>query len=500
MAQRIATVLSHSPTTETYSGYSSWMNSQSLAKPSTKHYIAVLIGLQIAIFLSALDQTVLNVAIPKMAQALHGFDKSAWIITSYLLFSTIATPVSGKLADIYGAKPVLIAATFLFGLSSALCGSAGLIDPLLGFDAIDQLILSRAVQGIAGGAMIGLCFVSIGDLFPLAERGKYQGLLAAAFIVAALIGPALGGWLTDKNSWRIIFYLNVPLSLVGCLLFKVSFPLSLRPRAKAAIDYLGILFFVLFITPMILVASEIGKLGAISQVSLIEFIISFLMLIAFLWREQKAREPLIPLSLFFNRLISISLVTVFITGIGLFGSMLLLAMILQQMAQMSGTASGIALTPLMVIVALASIVGGFIVAKTKRYKLLCIVSLVLLGVGTSMLAWHVQAGPLKISDLLLDAAVGGIGLGLLLPVHTILIQSVAPPETMGVATSMTQFFRSLGGTIGTGLMSAVMLSLVRQGTLQQAVYQALVLYAVAVGLAVLLNCFLPRVALNKVGK
>ncbi len=466
------------------------MNSQALAKPSTKHYIAVLIGLQIAIFLSALDQTVLNVAIPKMAQALHGFDKSAWIITSYLLFSTIATPVSGKLADIYGAKPVLIAATFLFGLASALCGSAGLIDPLLGLDAIDQLILSRAVQGIAGGAMIGLCFVSIGDLFPLTERGKYQGLLAAAFIVAALIGPALGGWLTDKNSWRIIFFLNVPLSLLGCLLFRVSFPLSLRPKAKAVIDYLGISFFVLFITPMILAASEIGKVGAISQVSLIESIISLLMLIAFLWREQKAREPLIPLSLFFNRLISISLVTVFITGIGLFGSMLLLAMILQQMVQMSGTASGIALTPLMVIVALASIFGGFVVAKTKRYKLLCIVSLVLLGAGT----------PLKISDLLLDAAVGGIGLGLLLPVHTILIQSVAPPETMGVATSMTQFFRSLGGTIGTGLMSAVMLSLVRQGGLQQAIYQALVLYAVTVGLAVLLNCFLPCVALGKVGK
>ncbi|CAN5483313.1 MDR family MFS transporter [soil metagenome] len=466
----------------------------------TKNYLAILVGLQIAIFLSALDQTVLNVAIPKMAQALHGFDKSAWIITAYLLSSTIATPVSGKLADIYGAKSVLIVATFLFGLASGLCGSAGLIDPLLGLDAIDQLILARAFQGIAGGAMIGLCFISIGDLFPVAERGKYQGFLAAAFIVAALVGPALGGWLTDKNSWRLIFYLNIPLSLLGCLLFKVSFPLSLRPRAKAVIDYLGIFFFVLFITPMILAASEIGKLGTIGPTPSIELACSLAMLLAFLWRENKATEPLIPLSLFKDKLIAISLVTVFVTGIGLFGSMLLLAMILQQMLQMTGIDSGLTLTPLMVVVALASIAGGLIVAKTKRYKLLCLFSLLLLAGGTSLLAWHMQAGTIKVADLLLDAAIGGVGLGLLLPVHTILIQNVAPPESMGIATSMTQFFRSLGGTIGTGLMSAVMLSLVRQGTLQQAVVEALVLYIVTVALAVVLNLFLPVVPLVRASK
>jgi EmrB/QacA subfamily drug resistance transporter len=466
----------------------------------TKNNLAILVGLQIAIFLSALDQTVLNVAIPKMAQDLLGFDKSAWIITAYLLSSTIATPVSGKLADIYGAKSVLLVATFFFGLASALCGSAGLIDPLLGLDAIDQLILARALQGIAGGAMIGLCFISIGDLFPVAERGKYQGFLAAAFIVAALVGPALGGWLTDRNSWRVIFYLNIPLSLLGCLLFKVSFPLSLRPRAKAVIDYVGILFFVLFITPMILAASEIGKIGTIGPIPTLELVGSLAMFLAFLWRESKAPEPLIPLSLFKDRLIAISLVTVFVTGIGLFGSMLLLAMILQQMVQMSGIDSGLILTPLIVVVALASIGGGLIVAKTKRYKLLCLVSLLLLGAGSALLAWHVQVGPIKVFDLLLDAAIGGIGLGLLLPVHTILIQNVAPPESMGVATSMTQFFRSLGGTIGTGLMSAVMLSLVRQGTLQQAVVEALVLYVVTVALAVVLNLFLPVVPLVRASK
>lgn len=434
-----------------------------------------------------------------MALALDGFDKSAWIITSYLLFSTIATPVSGKLADIYGAKSVLIGATFLFGLASALCGSAGVYSPLLGLDAIDQLILCRGLQGIAGGAMIGLCFISIGDLFPVAERGKYQGFLAAAFIVAALIGPALGGWLTDANSWRWIFFLNIPFSLIGCLLFQISFPVSLRPRAAAVIDYAGIVFFISFITPLILAASEIGKLGSVSTVAGVQLFISVIMLVAFLWHEKRAAEPLIPLSIFSNRLIAISLITVFITGIGLFGSMLLLAMILQKMVIMSGTSSGLALTPLMVLVAIASIAGGFIVAKTKRYKLLILTSLALLCLGTALLAIDVQA-ELTLTKLLIDAGIGGVGLGLMLPVHTILIQNVARPETMGVATSMTQFFRSLGGTVGTGLMSAVMLSLVRQGSLKGAVYQALLMYAATLVLALVLNFFLPVVALKKADK
>ncbi len=435
-----------------------------------------------------------------MALALNGFDKSAWIITSYLLFSTIATPVSGKLADIFGAKAVLIYSTFLFGLASALCGSAGIFySPLLGLDAIDQLILCRGLQGIAGGAMIGLCFISIGDLFPVTERGKYQGFLAAAFIVAALIGPALGGWLTDANSWRWIFFLNIPFSLIGCLLFQLSFPVSLRPRAQAIIDYAGIVFFILFIAPLILAASEIGKLGSVSTVAGLELLVSAVMLAAFLWREKQAAEPLIPLSLFTNKLIAISLVTVFVTGIGLFGSMLLLAMILQKMVDMSGTSSGLALTPLMVLVAVASIAGGLIIAKTKRYKLLILGALALLCLGTTMLAFDVQ-GELTLTKLLIDAGIGGVGLGLLLPVHTILIQNVARPETMGVATSMTQFFRSLGGTIGTGLMSAVMLSLVRQSSLKGAVYQALLLYAVTLVLALLLNLFLPVVPLKKSDK
>jgi EmrB/QacA subfamily drug resistance transporter len=472
------------------------MNGEATSKCSPRQITGIWIGLQIAIFLSALDQTILNIVIPKIATVLNALDKSAWIITAYLLFSTIATPISGKLADIYGVKKVLTLATLLFAAASALCGTAGLVPQICGLDAIDQLILARALQGTAGGAMLGLCFVSIGEIFPVGSRGKYQGFLAAAFIVAALIGPTLGGYIADASTWRLVFYLNIPLALVAALFFAGSFPLSSRARAQTIIDFGGIALFIGAIVPVILGASELGRLGQISIFSALAFAIAAVCFIAFLWREQKAREPLIPLSLFADKLIAISLTTVFITGIGLFGSMLLLAFILQQIMGMSATTAGVTLTPLMIVVAGSSIAGGLILAKTGKYKILCLVALALLATGTFMLSQLTAASPSLV--LLEGGAVGGLGMGLLLPVHTIIIQKVAAGEIMGVATAMTQFFRSMGGTIGTGLMSALLLCLMKLGSLQQAISQVLGIYAGLIVLTLVLNFFLPEVPLKKV--
>lgn len=467
-----------------------------LQSNSSRHHAGILIGLQIAILLSALDQTVLNIAIPKLAADLHGSHKSAWIITSYLLFSTVATPISGKLSDIFGAKIVLIAAIAFFTVASGLCGSAGLVRNLFGLDGMDQMIFFRALQGISGGAVLGLCFISIGDLFPVRERGKYQGFLAAAFIVAAIVGPALGGWLTDAYSWRLIFYMNIPLGVIAAGFVGACFPLSLRQRARAIIDYAGMLLLILCIVPLILGAASIGRLGYIDGASMADIIFSAILLVAFIWRERTAKEPLLPLQLFRDRLISISLATVFITGIGLFGSMLLLAMLLQRVIGMTATISGVALSPLMLVVACASIAGGFLIAKTGRYKALIILALSALCLGSLMLSRLTATSPIWL--FMMQSAVGGIGLGLLLPVHTIIIQNVVPGKVMGVATSMTQFFRSLGGTIGTGVLSALMLSLIRHGSLQEAISQVLLIYAFAVAVAIFLNFFLPELVLKKV--
>ncbi|MBU6452346.1 MAG: MFS transporter [Cyanobacteria bacterium REEB67] len=478
---------------------------QNSLAPAKKNIAGVCIALQIAILLSALDQTVLNIAIPKIAAALNAVDKSAWIITAYLLFSTIATPLAGKLADIYGVKNVLLAAILLFAAASTLCGAAGSIPVLFGLDAIDQLILARALQGLAGGAMLGLCFVSIGEVFPVAERGKYQGFLAAAFIVAALVGPVLGGFIADKSSWRLVFYMNIPLSAIAALFLYLSFPLTTRKLARAIIDYKGIVFFVLTIVPVILGAAEIGRLGHFSPSAAVELGGALLAFYLFIRCEEKAIEPLIPLTIFKDRLIAISLTTVFITGIGLFGSMLLLATILQQLLLRSATATGVTLTPLMIVVAGASIAGGLILSKSGRYKLLILSGLTLLALGTALIGVQVQAvqaglnqvsAENSLSALLAAAALGGVGLGLLLPVHTIIIQKIVPSEIMGVATSMTQFFRSLGGTIGTGLMSALMLCLLKVGNLQTATSQVLYIYASFIVLTLLLNLFLPEVPLR----
>ncbi len=463
-------------------------------KASVQKLGLVLTGLQIALFLSALDQSILNIAIPKFSQILQSSERAPWLITSYLLFSTVATPVAGKLADIFGVRVVLSLSTLLFAITSLLCGVAGAL-PIHFLSAMDQLIVFRALQGTAGGAMLGLCFIAIGDLFSAQQRGRYQGLLAAAFIVAALIGPTLGGWLTESVNWRLIFLINVPLGLLSFALLVHSYPDTQRTRARNSIDYAGIILFIVAIIPLLLASSDIGRDGSISAHSALLLSVSICSLAAFIFREKHASEPLIPLSLFANGMLSISLLTVFVTGVGLFGSMLLFAIMLQQLYGMSAVATGATLTPLMVVVAGASIAGGLIVSKTGRYKLLCLISLGGMAVATGLMA---KLGPgFSNCQFMTYATAGGVALGLMLPVHSIIVQNVVTGRELGIATSMTQLFRSLGGTIGTGTMGAVMMSLAKNSTLHESINFTLQSYAVLLALTMVLNLFLPEAPLNK---
>lgn len=467
------------------------------AKLSSTRFAGMVAGLQLALLLSALDQTILNTAIPKLATSLHGMGRSALVISSYLLFSTIVTPIAGKLADIFGARAVLLSAVLLFAATSALCGSAGLIPQLFGLDGMNQLILFRALQGISGGAMLGLCFITVGDLFPARERARYQGFLAAAFIVAAIVGPILGGWLTDAFSWRFIFYINIPLGIISAVFISTCYPDSLRQRAQPIIDYAGIVLLILCIAPLILSSTEVGHIGAFNYISVSELLLSLLMFVLLIWRERTAKEPLIPLKLFADRLISISLITVFVTGIGLFGSMLLLALVLQKVFGTTATMSGMALSPLMILVAGASIIGGLVLARTGRYKVLVIISLCVLCAGSIMLSTLTPASSMSL--FLMQSALAGVGLGLILPIHTIIVQNAVSGSVMGVSTSMTQFVRSLGGTIGTGMLSALMLNWLKQDSLQEAISHVLLIYGLIVFLTLIINLFLPETDLKKTG-
>jgi MFS family permease len=393
--------------------------------------IGLFAGIDLALFLSALDQTILNTAVPKMSVALGDFDRGPWIISAYLLTCTIATPIAGKLADVVGTKRALLGATLAFVLASIVCGGAG---------TIMQLVAARALQGIGGGGMISLCFISIGELFPARERGKYQGVLAAAFIVAALVGPILGGWFADHDIWRWIFYINVPLGILSLICLQVFFPAGIRDLSAT-------------------------------------------------------HDPIIPVHLFKSRLITICLITVFVTGIGMFGGSLVLAVLLQEIFHTTATQSGYALTPLMVLVALASIASGWTVSKTGRYKIICIVGLVLMCVGSILLSMIDSKS--AIAAVLGSASVAGIGLGLLLPVHAIVVQNSVKGSVMGFATSMTQLFRSLGGTIGTGLLSGFLVFLLQTHSMQSSLTTICLIYGLTVGGTTLLNFFLPEVELKR---
>jgi EmrB/QacA subfamily drug resistance transporter len=451
--------------------------------------------LLLIIFMSALDQTVLNTAIPKIAAVLNDVNRAPWIITSYLLFATFATPVAGKLADIYGVKPMLTASSILFALTSALCGFSGLLTlPAITIGAMDQLVVFRGLQGIAGGAMMALCFVAIGDLMPSRERGKFQGVLAADFMIAAIAGPVLGGWLTERFDWRWIFYLNVPVGIVAALLFIFAYPESDRARAKPKIDWPGIGLFITSVAPLLILSNEISRRGHLTVNSAMQIILSILSIGLFIVRENSAEEPLIPLTLFKNRVVSISLVTVFITGIGFFGSMLLMAIVLQQIYQLTPTLSGAVLAPLMLVVAGASIAGGLLISKSGKYRVLIIVALLLMTAGTLILSTVSASAPIWLVPC--SGVVGGIGLGLMLPVHSIIIQNAVQGSAMGIATSLSSLFRSLGGTIGTGMMGALLVWLQRNGHEHSHLPIALMLYAGSLLFAVFLNFFLPEVELK----
>lgn len=452
---------------------------------SKRELIGLFCGLELALFLSALDQTVLNTAIPKISESLGAFDRAPWIITSYLLLSTLATPIAGKLADIFSAKRVLVAATAVFTVFSLACACSG---------NMTQLIIARALQGTGGGAMIALCFISIAEIFDVRERGRYQGVLAAAFILAAVIGPALGGFLAEIGQWRIIFLINIPLGILASICLQFFFPKINRARRPLIIDYAGAALLIIATIPLITGFSALAKSGNFNDLGGAQILASIVALVAFIFCERRAKEPLIPMTIFEDPLINISLLTVFVSGIGLFGGSLVMAVLLQQVLGQTPAQSGVVLSPLMLIVAGASIVSGHLIARTGRYKLLCIGALLCMCLGAFLLGTSTSKTAQNL--VLCYAAISGIGLGMLLPIHAIVIQNVVSNSVLGVATSMSQFFRSLGGTIGTGIMSGLMIILLRSGSMQFALSSVFFIYGSLVAVTIVANFFCREVPLR----
>lgn len=426
------------------------------AQPELKRrqLVQILFGLQLSLLLAAIDQTVVTTAIPNIVAQLHGFEKYSWVTSIYLLMSTVATPIFGRLSDFYGRKLILLLGLALFVFASWLCGMAGVWT--LPFPGMTQLIMARALQGLAGGMIMTITFTVVADIFSAAERGKYQGIFAAVFALAAIAGPTLGGYLTDNFSWRWAFFINIPVGLLAIAVLYAALPEHNCKQPLGRVDYAGVLALLGFLLPFMLAVDQLRQKAGTQVPAWALLAVSAVFLGVLIVTQKRVPDPILPLALFKLPVVSLSLLSVFVSGIGMFGSLLLIPLFMQTVSGLSAVSSGLFLTPLMVIVAVFSIVSGQLVAANGKYKRLILAGWLLMTLGTVVLSTVTAQSQLTL--ILAAMLVSGAGLGILLPLYTIVIQSAVPESMLGIATGLTQFFRTVGGAVGTAIFGAVMIA------------------------------------------
>ena len=406
----------------------------------------LLLGsLMISLFIGALDQTVVSTATPRILADLGGFGLLSWLFTSYMLASTVVIPLVGKLGDVFGRKLFLIGGIIVFMVASAACGGAPTMTSLIWF---------RAVQGLGGGMIFASVFASLGDIFSPAERGKYIGLFTGTFSLASIIGPTVGGLLTDHGGWRLVFLLNIPVGLVAIPAIWFNLPTRVITR-KPKIDFVGAALLSMASLAMLLALVWAGGKYDWGSAEIIGLLAASVVLVAlFIAQEARHPEPILPLHLFRNRVFLVSNLIVFTFGVGVFGAFQYLGIFVQTALGASATASGVVTTPQSVGVLFASVIGGQVIARRGKYKWQTVIGAAIIALSMFFLRmvdvdtpiWHISV----------IMVVLGVGFGLVLPTMSLVIQNAVPYEYLGVASSSSQFFRQIGSVLGIAVFGAVL--------------------------------------------
>jgi EmrB/QacA subfamily drug resistance transporter len=413
-----------------------------------RQVLIVLSGLMLGMLLAALDQTIVATALPTIVGDLHGLNHLSWVVTAYLLTTTLSAPLYGKISDLHGRKKIFQIAIVIFLVGSALSGLSR---------NMDQLIAFRALQGLGGGGLMALAMAIVGDIVSPRERGRYQGYFGGVFALASIGGPLAGGFLTDHLTWRWIFYLNLPVGILALVITSAVLRLPLPPRRVESIDYTGAGLMVAAVTPLILVTVWGGRTYAWASPVIIGLVaLSLVMVWAVMWWERRAREPIFPPRVFSKPIVRAGLGMTFFVTATMFAVIIYIPVYLQLVDGVSATRSGVLLLPLMGGMLTTSIVSGRLVTRFGRYKIYPVIGTALMTVGMVLFTGLKAHTSLRSASVFM--IVFGVGMGMTLQIVVVAVQNAVDRRDLGSATSAVSFFRNIGAACGTALLGTILVS------------------------------------------